>query len=443
MNLPHPVYQIKVSLKGSNPLIWRRVLIPAETSLARLHIILQAVMGWENYHLHVFKIHGQEYGDPEDDEFGIRLILDEYTYNLPQAGLLPGISFEYIYDFGDGWVHELEVEATLLEEYWDTLPRCTGGERSGPPEDAGGIDGYYAYLQALKNRRHPRHKEWLAWRGPFDPEKFDLDTINARLFWLSNDKGARQVGLSAVDTLDLVLAYYPSLTRWARGLDSELFWTAEGLPLRRDMAVLLTYLRDHKVTGAQSTGNLPLWPAKEISAQFVNPPAWEFKIGSFENHVRSSADIWPIYFSVVLAEVGELVVGGPARRFRFTQAGSVYLSTPAPLQVWYLLAVWWTRVNWLVAFPYDGVGEQLPFGFNQTVGEYLMELPDEEDIPVETFADHLVSTGKLAWESRNQERARENLREMIERSVVRPLVDFGILAPHYQTSASVVRETKN
>ncbi len=442
MTLPDPVFQIKVSIPGTNPLIWRRILVPAGITLARLHIILQAVMGWENYHLHLFKVNGQEFGEPQDDEFDTRPILDEYSYLLPQAGVYPGVSFEYLYDFGDGWSHQLEVEAFHEVEPGEQAPRCIEGAESGPPEDVGGIGGYHEYKRVLKDRRHPRHREWLAWRGPFDPYKFDLQAINARLYWLSDAEGARKVGLNAVDALEMVMDYFPSLTRWAEGLDEELVSGAEELPLRRDMAVLLAYLRDHKVSGTSGTGNLPLKPAQEVSAQFVEPPVWKFEFGDFVDHVRSSAHIWPIYFLMVLAEVGELVYGGPGRRFRITQGGTEFMAAPAPLQTWYLLAVWWTRVNWLIAFPYEGFGEALPFGFSQTVGRRLMELPVGRNVAPDKFSDRLINEGRLKRGSEKQDRAVENLPAMIENCIIDPLVDFGILAPRYHTEAGILRERK-
>ena len=436
------IYQIKVYLRHSDPLIWRRILVPASISLAQLHIVLQAVMGWENYHLHVFKINGQEFGYPQDDEFGGRGTLDEHDYTLAQAGLQVGTQFEYIYDFGDGWVHDLDVEAIHLEDDQKPLPRCTGGEQAAPPEDVGGIDGYYRYLKALNERRHPQHKEWLAWRGPFDPRKFDLHSVNARLYWLSNDDGASKVGIGDIQVLDLVLAYYPSLTRWASRLDNELISIAEGLPLRRDMTVLLTYLRDNKVTGTQAAGNLPLKAAKEISSSFVHPPVWQMELGSFIDRVRSSADVWSIYLLMVLAEVGGLISGGPSRRFRFTRTGVEFLAAPAALQVWYLLAVWWTRVNWLIAFPYVGTPDVFPFAFNQSVGDQLLRMPVGDDILFEPFADSLCADNRLAWQSENPARSQERLRSMIKKSVIDPLVDFGILNPSYHTETHKWGESK-
>jgi hypothetical protein len=437
-----PVYQIKVTLLGSVPPIWRRILVPARFSLAWFHIVLQAVMGWENYHLHVFKINGLEYGDPHDDDFFPTVIMDEHDYSLAQTGLKPGSEFQYIYDFGDGWVHKLEVEATQTEGIEEPLPRCLDGKQSGPPEDVGGIAGFYDYLHALKDRSHPRHKEMLAWRGSYDPDKFDPNAINARLFWMSNTKKANRAGLNAIDELDLVLDYYPSLTHWAGGIDSKVFSRYEELPLRRDMVVLVSYLRDHKISGTQSAGNLPLKPAKVISAQFVDPPAWEYKVGDMVDQVRSSADIWQIYFLMALAEVGKLVQGGPARRFHFTRAGSEFLAAPAPLQAWYLLAVWWTKVNWLIAYPYEGAGEQMPFGFNQIVGEHLMNLPVNKNIPVAPFAKYLVTEGRLTWDSENQDMAQENLIGLVERAIIVPLVNFEILVPHFKIERGVWGEVK-
>lgn len=429
------VYRIKVSLKGSDPFVWRRVLVPGNVSLSRLHLILQALMGWENYHLHMFKIQGEIYGDPEDDEYSDLGTKDEHEYRLEQLVKKPGTAFEYEYDFGDSWIHELEVEEIFPLEASSPVPRCIEGQRAGPPEDVGGIGGYYQYVKAIKNRRHPEHQEWLAWRGPFDPEKFDLQAINARLFWLSNEERAQKLGLNRIEELDLAYFYYPSLTRWAQGLDDEQYSTAGELPLRRDMLVLLTYLRDNKVTGTQAAGNLPLKAAKEISARFVQPPVWEEVIGEYVFRVRSSGDIWPIYFLMVLAQVGQLLEGGSSRRFRLTPDGAEFLAASAPLQVWYLLAVWWTRVNWLIAFPLKGMGDRLPYNFAETVGNHLLKQPAGEPVPFTPFADRLIEQAGLVWSSQDQTYAHRTLRSSINRMVIAQLSDFGVLSPEYQTSS--------
>lgn len=430
---PTACFQIKVTLRDSQPAIWRRILVPMDTSLARLHIILQAVMGWENYHLHAYNIHEQEFGDPANDEWGDRNIKDERDYCLGKLDLIPGSMIEYVYDFGDGWIHDLEIEAIHLEWDADQLPSCLDGEFSGPPEDVGGIGGYYEYVRALKNRHRPEHKEWLAWRGPFDPTRFEIGVINKRLFWLSDEVAALDAGLNRIDNLDLVMAYYPSLTHWASGLDDSMNFAAHAINLRRDMVVMLNYLSQNKVRGTQSTGNLPLKQAQEISAQFVHPPAWKISFGDYVSHVRSSADIWEIYFLLVLAEVGELVSGGTGRRIRVLDGGNVFLAAPPALQIWYMLAVWWTRVNWMIGYPYEISINQIDFEFVSYVGVKLFELPIDQEIPVEAFADRLVEGDQFSRNREFQEQSLDVRRRLVRLCVIQPLIDLGILLPKYRS----------
>lgn len=125
------------------------------------------------------------------------------------------------------------------------------------------------------------------------------------------------------------------------------------------MITLLTYLRENKVSGTQSTGNLPLKAVHEICAHFVNSPKLEETIGEHVYRVRSETDIWPLYFRHVLASVGELVTGGLGRRWKLSPLGERFLAAPAPLQVWLLCVTWWTQINWLIAFPLPGELGQL------------------------------------------------------------------------------------
>jgi hypothetical protein len=178
---PSDIYQIKVTLKGSKPPIWRRFQVTGDTTLGELHNILQIVMGWGNYHLHDFTINGQVYGDPADDEFGEFGTKDEWRYMLNQVISTPGTRFEYEYDFGDSWEHTLDVEKILPPGQGVQYPLCIKGKRACPPEDVGGIWGYEDFLDAIQDSEHPEHEEWLEWIGEFDPEYFDLDWINENL----------------------------------------------------------------------------------------------------------------------------------------------------------------------------------------------------------------------------------------------------------------------
>jgi hypothetical protein len=179
---PAAVYQIKVSLNGSHPPIWRRILVPDNTTLLKLHDILQIVMGWEESHLHAFSIDGQSYGDPEDDEYGDLGTINEKRVRLNQV--IPGekFQFKYEYDFGDSWEHTLLVEKVLPPEAGVHYPVCVKGKRACPPEDVGGVWGYEEFLEAIKDPNHSEHDTYLEWAGEdFDPEAFDLEQINQRL----------------------------------------------------------------------------------------------------------------------------------------------------------------------------------------------------------------------------------------------------------------------
>jgi hypothetical protein len=174
------IYQMRIDLKYSKPPIWRRIQVPGQTRLDRLHLIIQTVMGWDNYHLHQFVVDETYYGEPHPDYF--HEVNDERRYTLGQIANREGFKFSYEYDFGDYWQHDLRVEKILPPEPEATYPRCIKGKRACPPEDVGGIWGYDDFLAAIKDPNHDEHRAMLDWvGGQFDPEAFDLDEINAAL----------------------------------------------------------------------------------------------------------------------------------------------------------------------------------------------------------------------------------------------------------------------
>lgn len=177
-----PIYQIKVTLDHSQPPIWRRILVPSDITLARLHRILQAVMGWEDCHLHQFIVGQTYYGVPDPDYGGWVEMRDEKRVKLNQIVPGEGFKFRYEYDFGDSWMHTLRVEKVLAPEPGQQYPACIKGKRACPPEDVGGIWGYYGFLEAIQDPDHLEHEDYLTWvGGEFDPEAFDLDEVNAVL----------------------------------------------------------------------------------------------------------------------------------------------------------------------------------------------------------------------------------------------------------------------
>jgi hypothetical protein len=179
-SLPKSIYQIKVTLNKSKPLIWRRVLTPDSITLHELHTILQIVMGWTNSHLHQFIIDGDYYGDPEDDEYGE--MENEKRYRLNQFVERKGFKFIYEYDFGDSWEHTVYIEHILPSQKGAQYPVCLEGKRACPPEDIGGVEGYDDLLKIFSNSRHPEHNDMLEEFGEdFDPEFFDIKDINLGL----------------------------------------------------------------------------------------------------------------------------------------------------------------------------------------------------------------------------------------------------------------------
>jgi len=172
----HPqAYELKVTLRGIRPPIWRRFRVRDDITLGKLHDLLQVIMGWTDSHLHQFVSKGIYYGQP-DPEFPRQ---DEGKVHLRDVLRKPKDRLMYEYDFGDSWDHDLVLERVLPHEARARYPLIVAGKRACPPEDCGGIPGYYRLLEALANSADPEHQELLEWvGGSFDPEAFDVGTLN-------------------------------------------------------------------------------------------------------------------------------------------------------------------------------------------------------------------------------------------------------------------------
>lgn len=170
-------YDLKISLKHSQPLIWRNVLVPSDFTLAQLHDVIQIAMGWQNCHLHVFTAGKQQYGPAGLDD-----AKDEENITLKQLFQKIGSKILYEYDFGDSWLHEIKLEDISKDAMELTSPLCVAGKQACPPEDCGGLPGYADLLHTLSNPKDPEYKETLQWLGgKFDPEFFFPDFVNSRL----------------------------------------------------------------------------------------------------------------------------------------------------------------------------------------------------------------------------------------------------------------------
>ncbi|WP_200939686.1 plasmid pRiA4b ORF-3 family protein [Deinococcus sp. Leaf326] len=163
---PDAMLQLKLTLEGLRPAIWRRVTIPANATFTGLHGVIQGAMGWENYHLYSFKQERRE------------IVGQQRLFKVFDC---VRVKVEYLYDFGDSWTHQVVLEKVLANPL-DRQPRVLAGEHAGPPEDCGGVWGYAELLDILNDPSHPEYNERLAWvGGAWDPEQFDLNEANARL----------------------------------------------------------------------------------------------------------------------------------------------------------------------------------------------------------------------------------------------------------------------
>lgn len=203
--------QLMVTLKDSDPKIWRRLLVASEMPVEDLHVALQFSFGWDNSHMHHFyKVINRErvYYEPELEAFFDSYFDDwgpkQIKYSkLKVADILisPKDKLMYEYDFGDSWLHEIVVEKLLPMEDDFVTPRCLAGELAGPPEDCGGIFGYYDMLNTLKNGKKDDKEDLLEWLGEeFDPEEFYLDHVNHMLSKITPPKPKKARAAKAKET---------------------------------------------------------------------------------------------------------------------------------------------------------------------------------------------------------------------------------------------------
>ena len=178
------VYQLKVTLRESKPLIWRQFQVPGNITLHRLHMILQSMMGWTNSHLYRFDIAGIQYSipDPAEDDFNELHFVDSRRTRLSKVVSQEKARFTYEYDFGDSWEHDILIEKILSVDPGAQYPVCLAGKRACPPEDCGGIRGYADLLKIIRDPAHEEYEGMMEWLGgSFDPEEFNIGKINRSL----------------------------------------------------------------------------------------------------------------------------------------------------------------------------------------------------------------------------------------------------------------------
>lgn len=174
------IFQLAITLQYSDPPIWRRLLVREEMTLRHLHEALQITMGWQNKHLHQFIAGDVFYGDTAaPDAFGV---VESSTVRVNDVLREAGDRIAYEYDFGDGWLHEIVLEDFLEPDQEMLYPHCSDGALSCPPEDVGGIPGYYEFLKAYNDPTHETHGFYREWIGDnFDEAFFSAEDVNQDL----------------------------------------------------------------------------------------------------------------------------------------------------------------------------------------------------------------------------------------------------------------------
>lgn len=176
------IVRIRITLDDMQPAIWRRVELPTSNSLKTLHLVIQAVMLFENYHLFRFDVGEASYGIPLDDDWMDPPTRDAANIRLGKLVERGVTTFIYTYDFGDDWRHSVEIEGVFPADSETDYPRFVDGERSAPPEDVGGLPRFEQFLDAVAKPRHQSRKSLLEWYGrPFDPTDISPDEIRTRM----------------------------------------------------------------------------------------------------------------------------------------------------------------------------------------------------------------------------------------------------------------------
>jgi hypothetical protein len=221
---------------------------------------------------------------------------------------------------------------------------------------------------------------------------------------------------------------------------------AQNLPLRRDTITVMTYVRDHKVVGTRSSGNMPLKHIRAVTKDFAEPPVLDEQIGDRTYKLRTEFDVWPLFFIHVLLEVAELVETPQGGQWELTEAGERFLEGDPLLQTLFLFSTWWDRVDWRVAIKHE---LDWPIMFPTATLAFLHAQPIGPWIDFETFAMGLNQRTRLSKTMLNPPDSEADgldftqllLLSDIRHMVVDRLFDFGIAEGRYRYKEQVPEST--
>lgn len=153
-------------------------------------------MGWFDDHLWEFTIAKRRYGLPMDEDWGTEPRLNAGKVRLRDVLAPRKTTIDYIYDFGDCWDHKLTVVNVRAGDPSLSYPRYVAGARNGPPEDCGGIPGFYDAIDAAADPKHPNHADATEWLDGYDPDKIDEPPIKFALVRIANQRNAAKARLT-------------------------------------------------------------------------------------------------------------------------------------------------------------------------------------------------------------------------------------------------------
>jgi hypothetical protein len=187
---------LRIELTDTDPLIWRQVEAPTSITLKVLHDIIQQTVGWFDYHLWEFTIGEQIYGLPMDEDWGTLPRKVAAKVRLRDVLKPKKTLIEYVYDFGDNWEHRIIVTDVRTGDPAIDYPRYIGGQGNGPPEDCGGVSGFYEMLEARANPDHPSHAEAVEWLDDYDPDFIDEEPIKYALMRIARRRNAAKTRIT-------------------------------------------------------------------------------------------------------------------------------------------------------------------------------------------------------------------------------------------------------
>lgn len=190
-NSLNEIATLRIELIDTDPPIWRQLEVPTSITLKVLHDVVQAAMIWDDQHLWELRLGEQRYGRPmPGDDWGGPPTIKAESVRLREILKPRKIVLDYTYDFGDSWEHRLTFTDVRLGDPDVEYPRLIAGERAAPPEDCGGLPGFYNALDVLADPQHADHAEMTEWFGDYDPEDMDEEIVGFALSRIARRRNA-------------------------------------------------------------------------------------------------------------------------------------------------------------------------------------------------------------------------------------------------------------